>query len=336
LSAAIADDGDRLLARSLLGTDSPEKLETLMVAFAEDELGSPIDQIEFCELSVAAVFGLQLRDQRRVVVKIFRPGTDPAFVDSLIAVQRSLDGRGFPCPTVLGPRRSFGASDAIVMPLLDQGEYVNAAEPTVRAEWAALLHRQIESCRPFANLPGFLSWRPRLGQLWHEPHNVLFDFEHTQRGAEWIDAIATDALAVLERQREPLLLGHADWSAKHFRYSPRRPEGQRITVVYDWDSLRYGTEIEIVAGAAMSFTVTWYVPGCDALPTVEDSLAFVADYEAARLAPFSTGERRALMAAARYATAYTARCEHSVDKSGNGVPGRARATLREVVEHFRV
>jgi hypothetical protein len=271
------------------------------------------------------------------VVKIFRPGTDTALVDSLIAVQRYLGGHGFPCPTVLGPRRLFGASNAIVMPLLDRGDYVDAAEPTVRAEWAALLHRQIESCRPFAGLPGVSGWRPPSGRLWHKPHNVLFDFEHTQRGAEWIDAIAAEALATLERQSEPLLLGHADWSAKHFRYLPLRPPSQRIAVVYDWDSLRYGTEVEIVAGAAASFTVTWYVAGCDALPTVGDSLAFVADYEAARGAPFSTDERRALVAAARYATAYTARCEHSLDNGAtDGRAASARAALREVVADFRI
>ena len=337
LAAAIADEGDRVLARSLLRTDAPEEIEELVVAFASDELGSPIDAIEFCELSVAAVFGLRLRDERRVVVKVFRPDTDPALVDRLITVQRHLASQRFPCPTVLGPRRLFGTSNAIVMPLLDQGEYVDAAAPTVRAEWAALLHRQIESCKPFAKLPGFPSWRPSLGRLWHDPHNALFDFERTQPGAEWIDAIAADARAALERQREPPVLGHADWSAKHFRYAPRSPRGQRITVVYDWDSLRYGTEVEIVAGAAVSFTVTWYVPGRGALPTVKDSLDFVSDYETARLRPFSTDERRALVAAAHYASAYTARCEHSLDHGGKDVrEGRARATLRDVVNDFRL
>jgi hypothetical protein len=73
------------------------------------------------------------------------------------------------------------------------------------------------------------------------------------------------------------------------------------------------------------------------LPTIEDSLAFVADYEAARRAPFSADERRALTAAARYATAYTARCEHSIDPQGQDAGKiRARATLRAVVDGFQL
>lgn len=335
LAAAIAADGDRLLARALLGSDSLEAIEGLLREFARHELGAAIDELEFCELSVGAVFGLRLADERRVVVKVFRPGTDSAVVDGLVAVQQHLAADGFPCPNVLGARRSFGASHAIVMPLLDEGEYVDAKAPAVRAEWAALLQRQIERCRVFADSPGFSTWRPPSGRLWHEPHNALFDFERTQRGAEWIDAIAADALAVLERQPRPLLLGHADWSAKHFRYAPQRPPGRRITMVYDWDSLRYGTEVEIVAGAAVSFTVTWYVPGGDKLPPVESSLAFVADYEAARGAPFSAGERHALVAAARYARAYTARCEHSANSNGTSAE-KARPTLRDVVDRFEL
>jgi hypothetical protein len=336
LAAAISDDSDRTLARSILGTDEPEHIEGLLTAFAERELGSAITELAFFELSVAAVFGLDLRDGRRVVVKAFGPDMDPAFVDSLITVQRYL-ARDFPCPTVLGPKRSFGANAAVVMPMLDEGSYVDATAAPVRAEWAALLNRQIEDCRPLTDLPGIVTWRPPAGRLWHRPHNALFEFEHTHKGAEWIDAIAADALVILEGQTAPLLLGHADWSAKHFRLSARRPSGRRITAVYDWDSLRYGTEAEIVAGAAVTFSVTWYVPGRDALPSVEDSLAFVADYETARPGPFSAAERLALVAAARYARAYTARCEHSLDPNERNVhEGSARAMLRDVVNDFRL
>ena len=33
-----------------------------------------------------------------------------------------------------------------------------------------------------------------------------------------------------------LVVGHHDWSGKHFRFADGR-----VTVVYDWDSLRLGT-----------------------------------------------------------------------------------------------
>src|SRR5690606_17629307 len=162
-------------------------------------------------------FGVRLRDARRFVVKVFRPDTDPDFTSSLITVQRHLADSGFPCPTVLGPARSFNARPALVMPMLDQGRYVDAREPTVRAEWAALLRRQMEICSSFAQLAAFRSWRPPSGRLWPEPHNALFDFERDRKGAEWIDAIAANALEQLAHQSISPMLGHADWSAKHFR-----------------------------------------------------------------------------------------------------------------------
>jgi len=219
----------------------------------------------------------------------------------------------------------------------DDGAPGDALEPDVRREWAALLERQIRLCRALADLPGLSGWRPPAGRLWNDPHNVLFDFERTSVGAEWIDAIAAEALGVLLRHGAPTVLGHADWSAKHFRCASRRPAGQRITAVYDWDSLRRGTEVELVAGAAMTFTVTWYVPGRDVLPAIEHALGFVSDYERARPKPFSAAERRALVAAARFARAYTARCEHSTDPLGRTLGKQsARAMLRDVVAHFRL
>lgn len=336
VAEAICDDEDRRLTRSLLATDELEEIVNLVVEFVGRELGDAIEAMEFCELSVAAVFGLRLGDGRRVVVKAFRPDADAELIESVASVQRHLAATGFPCPAVIGPPRVFGRGHAIVMPTIDEGDYVDATQATVRAEWAGLLWRQLDACGALAALPGFPGWRPPSGRLWNEPHNVLFDFDRTRKGAEWIDAIAADALDALESQATPLLLGHADWSAKHFRYCARRPPGQRITAVYDWDSLRRGTEAELVAGAAMSFSVTWYVPGRGQLPSVEDALAFVSDYESARSVPFSPPERRAVVAAARYACAYTARCEHSVDPDErNRVERSARAMLREVVDGFR-
>jgi len=64
-------------------------------------------------------------------------------------------------------------------------------------------------------------------------------------------------------------------------------------------------------------------------PTMEETLAFVADYEAARGAAFSRGERRVVYAALVAAVAYSARCEHADDLTAMGTrpPGPPPAAV---------
>jgi hypothetical protein len=60
-----------------------------------------------------------------------------------------------------------------------------------------------------------------------------------------------------------------------------------------------------------AFTADWGATQARRLPTLHESRAFVADYEAVRRARFSQAERETIDAAWVYATAYGARCEHS-------------------------
>ncbi|MGH3000114.1 MAG: hypothetical protein ACRDNM_12530, partial [Gaiellaceae bacterium] len=50
----------------------------------------------------------------------------------------------------------------------------------------------------------------------------------------------------------------------------------------------------------------------DPLPTVDESLLFIADYERARPSPFTREEQATASAAAVYARAYTTRCVHAL------------------------
>lgn len=45
------------------------------------------------------------------------------------------------------------------------------------------------------------------------PHSPVFDFEATSAGAEWIDALATEAAAVIAAAPAPEVVVHADWRA---------------------------------------------------------------------------------------------------------------------------
>jgi hypothetical protein len=51
-------------------------------------------------------------------------------------------------------------------------------------------------------------------RLWPVPHNVLFDFEATRRGGEWIDEIAQTAKQRRDDDLGRLVIGHHDWVVK--------------------------------------------------------------------------------------------------------------------------
>ncbi|HET9991769.1 MAG TPA: hypothetical protein VFQ65_24740, partial [Kofleriaceae bacterium] len=64
-------------------------------------------------------------------------------------------------------------------------------------------------------------------------------------------------------------------------------------------------------------------------PSREQARAFVAAYEVARGRPFERAERTRLDAAAIYALAYTARCEH-----GHARPGAMSAALAAAPDRY--
>jgi hypothetical protein len=153
---------------------------------------------------------------------------------------------------------------------------------------------------------------------------VRFDFIATAPGAEWIDEIA--ARVVNERDAGERVLGHADWRVEHLRFA-----GGRLVAVYDWQSLSVVTEPALAGYAAHGFTADWSASPPAAVPSVDEALGFLDDYERARGAPFDEAERACARAALVYATAYGARCEHSDERLGIGFADGYRGLLRELV-----
>jgi hypothetical protein len=205
----------------------------------------------------------------------------------------------------------------------EEGEYRDAHEPEVRrvvAEQLFELFRLTGELQAPEGLEPF--FQPPEAALWPIPHNVLFDFEATAAGAEWIDEIAAAAKPVRNARVGHLVIGHGDWTVKHFRF-----DGLRPTVIYDWDSLNNDFETVFVGGSAATFTYTEHLP-VSVWPAVEETRAFLDEYEQARAARFTSEERAAARAAAVYARAYSARCAHAVGKDAEGMQ------LRDYAEAF--
>jgi len=282
----------------VLGTADPDAIRDRVLEFEPEAV-----EIFFFSVSVGATYGVLLRDGSRRAVKVNVLFEDPVYFADLQRLQSALRERGYPAPA---PVRRSGA--VVVEEWLDAGAFRDGHEPEVRQAMAVELARFVE----LSTATGIRPRRPFLRSAgsnspWPKPHNALFDFEATRAGAEWIDEIAAAARSVEEAG--PEVVGHMDWAVKHVRFD----DELRATAVYDWDSVTSDCEAFVAGTAAAAFTYTEELPHpVPRWPALEESEAFLEEYERARGAPFAAPERRAARAACVYLVAYAARCHHAV------------------------
>lgn len=306
-------------------TRTPAVIAEMLEAVCVRRLGSPVAFPEFLSVGVGVVLGARLRDGRRVVLKVHRPRVSEQYLAAVQEIQTALRSAGFPAPAPLGGPFALGGGKVVVESLEDRGEIADARDAATRGLLACGLAELVALARPLVDLAG-LSENPmivRPGRVFPDPHDPRFDLG--ARGGEWIDAIAARAAASCDTAGDRVV-GHSDWRAEHVRV-----ESGRLSAVYDWDSLSIAREPIVAGQAAHGFTMDWENPKRQQLPTLEEALGFLTDYQAARGAAFSRAERRAAQAALIYTMAYTARCEHSDATRGGAtaVPeGTARAFLR--------
>jgi phosphotransferase family enzyme len=286
----------------------------LFAEFCRRELGSRPVATLFYESSVGCVAGLELADGHRVVVKAQSLTSPPDFLEAVARTQTALVARGFPAPALLLGPRQIGRTLATVEELVDEGDYRDAHEPSIRSALAVALARLVTLA---ADLPrdGLARDSERLetDAIWPRPHHRMFDFDATRAGTEWIDELARRAQELLASAGEPVIC-HTDWTVKHCRFV-----GDDLRIVYDWDSLGVMPEPELVGHAASHFTTTWRLD-VPLIPSPEEARAFVAAYEQERGHEFDGAERARLGAQAVYSLAYGARCEACFEPSATTFP----------------
>jgi hypothetical protein len=302
----LGNDELPLILRELFADVSPAGVAEGLAQVESRLLGAAIERTELFGAGVGCVHGGALPDGRRVVVKLHAPRVAVPFLEAMQEVQRHLAADGYPCPRPLAGPTRFERATATAESLLDRGVDADAHDPAVRRVLAAALAWLVERCRPLVGLDALRDHQMRVapGELWPVPHEPRFDFEGTSAGVEWIDRIAEEAMAV--PAAGDWVVGHGDWRVEHVRF-----ERGEITAVYDWDSVRIDREPALVGAAAYAFTANWSRDDLVYLPTLEEALAFVSDYEEARGAPFSAAEHRSARASLVYMMGYSARCGHS-------------------------
>jgi hypothetical protein len=260
---------------------------------------------------------MQLDDGRAVAVHAYLGDVMPDFLSGVVRVQGHLAGVGFPSARPLsGPVSAGGVLGRVETLLPDPGmrRFSVQEMPASASGLARLIALAAEVDR--AGLDAHPMTLPA-NDLYPPPHSPLFDFEATAEGAKWIDEIATAAREQMTDQHP--VIAHGDWSARNVRLDPVGLSG-----VYDWESVQVIPEATAVGIAA----ATWQAIGTDddpLAPTATEIREYVARYETARGHPFTTTARCGAHAAAVYALAYTARCEHAL--APGTTTGRASGRL---------
>lgn len=311
----LAEPFQRNLTRSVLGTDSAAQVESIMASLMAVSLGCNQPECFLFEMSVGATFGVRYgvryggldNSGRRCLLKVFLPGSDVDELQRQARFQAWLSAHSFPCPLMLHEPAVHESHIYVIEGYLDLGDRADGHRSLDRKLLASELARLIDLGKhyphqnelPLHALQG-LSYGP-----WPQPHNVLFDFEATRQGAEWIDAIGSRYKPILDSCNEALVIGHMDWGAKHCRIN-----NGEVSAIYDWASVARMPESRIVGQAAATFTTSWYVEGPNR-PDLVEVKAFVAEYQTARGRTFSLSELKTLVAAIYFGAAYGARCEHA-------------------------
>ena len=310
----------------VFGTTDPRQIAYLIDAFCQKELAAPVADYLFYESSQGAVCGVRLANGRRIVLKIHQPSRSQDFLQAVVQVQNYLQAHNYPCTKPLLNPKPLANGTTTVEELVDEGVYHQAHDPAIRRSMASMLAQLIKLTQQPEVIPGLhpaaLDIRLPEGVIWPTPHSKLFDFKATASGAEWIDEIAHWTQEIRLHGVGQLVLGHTDWSVKHFRYV-----GERVHVIYDWDSLALEKEPVIVGHTSVNFTYTEFFDG-PIHPTFDETHAFVIEYETARGKPFSADEQKTLKAAQIYSIAYGARIEHALQPHETTYPeGSCRSRL---------
>jgi aminoglycoside phosphotransferase (APT) family kinase protein len=318
--------------QDVYGTVEPAEIMAMLERFCVRELGASIAGHHFYAVSVSSVHGVRLVDGRDVVIKVRRPAelnpdmpfTRAALTDIVRCMGRLAD-EGYPCPRPLAGPVEVGLGLATAEELMERGAKPDGFDPRDRERMAWELARLVAILRVQVPTLEGLTFRPLApDRLYPTPHSPIFDFEATGAGAEWIDALAHRARA-LDSNEGPLVLGHYDFRVEHLRFD----EG-KLVAVHDWDSLMVGPETHVLAVAAHGHTADWSQQERRNVPTSEAMSGFIEDYEAARGAAFTPGERSVLLAHLVFTLCYSARCEHAGARPGERIPEDGfRALVRD-------
>jgi len=292
-----------------------------LAAWCVRELGAEPIRVEFEAAHLTSVIGLELADGRRVVVKVRSPSER---LTACCLVQRSLWSQGFPCPELLVAPTSLDGNAVTAEVFIDGGEPLPSTgrAPELFADALARLVRLTPPADSLPTLwppPAWVWWDHAEDGAWPPPDDLDCDLNAVAEPG-WLTDIAQRARRRLLACAEHPVVGHADWYSENLRWV-----GERLHVVYDWDSVAALPEAALAGAAAAIFTST-VQPGGEA--TVDQSGQFLTAYANARGKPWTASEYEVCWAAGLWTRAFDAKKE-AVTQGGGPLGERLRLEAPE-------
>lgn len=312
LTLYLKEDADiKNIVRDIFGTIDSHQIAEFIHQAASPYLKHDIEKILFLSPSNGAVFGFLLESGQKIILKIYNRKNSLTYLQEMNRIQQIFVNENYPAPRPLSPIFTFYNTHAGLYSFLE-GERENSHNPVIRTELAKYLAKfsEIVAKHQFKPIKTFMQ-ESMQGKLWPIPHNVMFDFKKTSRGAGWIAKHAKNARKIINKYNFPHQLAHCDWDVKNTIFKDKKLVG-----VFDWDSLGSMSEPEMVGRAAAQFTADWESEN-KVTPTPHEEREFVKTYEEFRCRPFTEKEYIVVSASADYCISLISRFEHSVSDSSN-------------------
>ena len=279
---------------SMYSQQRPIVTQETLSSWCVARFGSPLSHIIFESGYSSAVFGIVLKNERRIVVKV------RSWHERLIScwgVHRQMWEAGFPCPEPLGPperREQLAVSYENYLPGGEQlPRGIDAAEELGRV--LAELVKSAPKAGAFPNLYpawGFLRWDDP-GDSWPLATDIAEDL-NTRHDPAWIEHAARLARSIIRNSKFPAVIGHGDWWTDNIRW-----DHGKLLSVDDWDSVVALSEPAIAGVAAALFA--------SGQSTVEESALFLDAYIATSDRHWNTLEYQHAWAAGLWARLFDAR-----------------------------
>ena len=136
------DPEDRLLARSVFGTDDAAVVGDMILDWVAAQ-GFGRARVAAVEISVGAVATVAPAGRPRIVVKVWPGSADARALAAQVEVQAAMAARGFPAPAVLTGLSALGPGWAVGMAYDRSGGPTDARVPGVRRAMAERLARLV-------------------------------------------------------------------------------------------------------------------------------------------------------------------------------------------------
>ena len=202
INTALLDGDNERVYEMIFGDTDPDTLEFSLDHFIANELKARPSDLLFFELSVSAVFGIQLSNSQSIVFKFFPESYGREHLEAVIKTQKSLYERGFPCPKPLTECHTLCSAIGYAEELVEEGSFQEAGQPFVLSELAE------KQCA--------------LQQILTELDcRGLNEYVIAREIKEMTD-LAARAHEVICAHEPNFIVGHGDWGVKMYTFSRKQ------------------------------------------------------------------------------------------------------------------